>query len=457
MEAYWGLGAAGRSCSNPFAAKSTEYFTNEAPVVGTYIDASLGGHSGLMKQHCDEDSGPVMGSFCNPITAESIANAENFTVEGPVVDTLVSNYKVDASLTEFIGLEENLEVDSVAVGGSFSNPMNAESIANAGYYIPHGPTENTMFPNFDADSGGLVGNFCNPFTSKSTPNSEYENLMFDTPVPYYEDDGKLFGSKGYSNEGSYDAVYPFLPTSTPLALNVDAINEVFHQENQVGFQPITQQNIYDSNQPEKRVEFLQKLHAKGGELQPQLQLDFLQKQHAQDYGNQPKSQEEAKEEEEVVIIGEIPAPKKYRPSRKRKCDIIVSDEELRLDSSGWTKYGQKTLKGSTYPKGYYRCRAKGCPARKHVEKISENPDKFAVWFNNDHQHGQNPAAKSNAFDEKPVLQPNPIITTTASSDLMNSFTMNHDLIKNEEEDWFQDIKIKEEPEDWYERCYDDIA
>lgn len=57
------------------------------------------------------------------------------------------------------------------------------------------------------------------------------------------------------------------------------------------------------------------------------------------------------------------------------------------DSWAWRKYGQKPIKGSPYPRGYYRCSSsKGCPARKQVERSRVDPTTFIVTYSSDHDH-----------------------------------------------------------------------
>lgn len=53
----------------------------------------------------------------------------------------------------------------------------------------------------------------------------------------------------------------------------------------------------------------------------------------------------------------------------------------------WRKYGQKPIKGSPYPRGYYRCSScKGCPARKQVERSHTDPTKLVITYTAEHNH-----------------------------------------------------------------------
>lgn len=128
----------------------------------------------------------------------------------------------------------------------------------------------------------------------------------------------------------------------------------------------------------------------------------------------------------------IPSPKKSRRSvQKRVVSIPIKEiEGSRLkgeisntppsDSWAWRKYGQKPIKGSPYPRGYYRCSSsKGCPARKQVERSRVDPTMLVVTYSaehnhpwpasrNHHHHGQSAAATSKLVkEEAPEIQPDP--------------------------------------------------
>ncbi|KDP25638.1 hypothetical protein JCGZ_20794 [Jatropha curcas] len=57
------------------------------------------------------------------------------------------------------------------------------------------------------------------------------------------------------------------------------------------------------------------------------------------------------------------------------------------DDYTWRKYGQKPIKGSPYPRSYYKCSSmRGCPARKHVERCLQDPSMLLVTYEGDHSH-----------------------------------------------------------------------
>ncbi|GAV81346.1 WRKY domain-containing protein/Plant_zn_clust domain-containing protein [Cephalotus follicularis] len=88
-------------------------------------------------------------------------------------------------------------------------------------------------------------------------------------------------------------------------------------------------------------------------------------------------------------------------SKKRKSKITGILKALAVgekaadippDNFQWRKYGQKPIKGSPYPRGYYKCSTlKGCPARKHVERDPEDPMMMIITYENDHDHFSNDA------------------------------------------------------------------
>ncbi|KAF9673138.1 hypothetical protein SADUNF_Sadunf11G0117400 [Salix dunnii] len=76
----------------------------------------------------------------------------------------------------------------------------------------------------------------------------------------------------------------------------------------------------------------------------------------------------------------IPAPAAANSSRP-------SGEVVPSDLWAWRKYGQKPIKGSPYPRGYYRCSSsKGCSARKQVERSRNDPKMLVITYTSEHNH-----------------------------------------------------------------------
>ncbi|KAG2243928.1 hypothetical protein Bca52824_094238 [Brassica carinata] len=80
-------------------------------------------------------------------------------------------------------------------------------------------------------------------------------------------------------------------------------------------------------------------------------------------------------------------PKKSKKNQQKRVVEQVKEENLLSDAWAWRKYGQKPIKGSPYPRSYYRCSSsKGCLARKQVERNPQNPEKFTITYTNEHNH-----------------------------------------------------------------------
>nr|QRX38899.1 transcription factor WRKY2 [Lilium regale] len=64
-----------------------------------------------------------------------------------------------------------------------------------------------------------------------------------------------------------------------------------------------------------------------------------------------------------------------------------SGEVVPADLWAWRKYGQKPIKGSPHPRGYYRCSSsKGCSARKQVERSRTDPNMLVITYTSEHNH-----------------------------------------------------------------------
>ncbi|EOA27129.1 hypothetical protein CARUB_v10023228mg [Capsella rubella] len=87
---------------------------------------------------------------------------------------------------------------------------------------------------------------------------------------------------------------------------------------------------------------------------------------------------------------------KRRKGQTKKVVCIPAPAAMNSRSSGevvpsdlwaWRKYGQKPIKGSPYPRGYYRCSSsKGCSARKQVERSRTDPNMLVITYTSEHNH-----------------------------------------------------------------------
>ncbi|XP_030474713.2 probable WRKY transcription factor 15 [Syzygium oleosum] len=67
--------------------------------------------------------------------------------------------------------------------------------------------------------------------------------------------------------------------------------------------------------------------------------------------------------------------------------ISLKMADIPPDEYSWRKYGQKPIKGSPHPRGYYKCSSvRGCPARKHVERALDDPAMLIVTYEGEHNH-----------------------------------------------------------------------
>ncbi|WVZ77048.1 hypothetical protein U9M48_024950 [Paspalum notatum var. saurae] len=86
------------------------------------------------------------------------------------------------------------------------------------------------------------------------------------------------------------------------------------------------------------------------------------------------------------VPGSVPRSKR-RKNQVKKVVCHVPADGSSSDVWAWRKYGQKPIKGSPYPRGYYRCSSsKGCAARKQVERSRADPNTFILTYTGEHNH-----------------------------------------------------------------------
>ncbi|KAL3851408.1 hypothetical protein ACJIZ3_013290 [Penstemon smallii] len=138
-----------------------------------------------------------------------------------------------------------------------------------------------------------------------------------------------------------------------------------------------------------------------------------------------------------------------RAIQKRVVSVRIKDiEKLKMrgdqmsappsDSWAWRKYGQKPIKGSPYPRAYYRCSSsKGCPARKQVERSRVDPEMLVVTYACEHNHPWPAVSRNNHnhHHQKNTMSTPAITTTTTTSD-------DEELEEEEEEE--EEVEVEEE-------------
>ncbi|KAI7756764.1 hypothetical protein M8C21_028765 [Ambrosia artemisiifolia] len=89
--------------------------------------------------------------------------------------------------------------------------------------------------------------------------------------------------------------------------------------------------------------------------------------------------------------------RKHRVKRSIKVPAVSNKlADIPPDEYSWRKYGQKPIKGSPHPRGYYKCSSmRGCPARKHVERCLDDSTMLIVTYEGDHNHTRVPSQSAN--------------------------------------------------------------
>ncbi|KAE8055406.1 hypothetical protein FH972_012246 [Carpinus fangiana] len=96
---------------------------------------------------------------------------------------------------------------------------------------------------------------------------------------------------------------------------------------------------------------------------------------------QPEQQQQSKKQQPATYR------RLSRKNQHKRVVQYVAGEGNGSDLWAWRKYGQKPIKGSPYPRSYYRCSSsKGCPARKQVERSNLDPGNFIVTYTSEHNH-----------------------------------------------------------------------
>ncbi|CAI9300422.1 unnamed protein product [Lactuca saligna] len=91
---------------------------------------------------------------------------------------------------------------------------------------------------------------------------------------------------------------------------------------------------------------------------------------------------------------DVQASKKRQAAEKIVVTVKLEENEGKkrsenasCDCWSWRKYGQKPIKGSPYPRGYYRCStSKSCSAKKQVELCRTDASMLIITYTSTHNH-----------------------------------------------------------------------
>nr|ABR16161.1 unknown [Picea sitchensis] len=91
-----------------------------------------------------------------------------------------------------------------------------------------------------------------------------------------------------------------------------------------------------------------------------------------------------KSETKQTIESPNPVPQNTEQIQRSLPPIPIADRPS-FDGYNWRKYGQKQVKGSEYPRSYYKCTHPNCPVKKKVER-SHDGQITEIVYKGEHSH-----------------------------------------------------------------------
>jgi len=88
----------------------------------------------------------------------------------------------------------------------------------------------------------------------------------------------------------------------------------------------------------------------------------------------------------------IPEPPNAPHHERRHQSFPAPVDKPADDGYNWRKYGQKQVKGSEYPRSYYRCTSPNCPVKKKVER-SFDGHITEIIYKGQHNHEPPPSGR----------------------------------------------------------------
>lgn len=128
-----------------------------------------------------------------------------------------------------------------------------------------------------------------------------------------------------------------------------------------------------------------------------------------DSNNTNASSPQLESEPSSELKSETQTSKKRKMAEKTVVAVRIGENVGKLKNEGlpsdfwsWRKYGQKPIKGSPYPRGYYKCStSKGCSAKKQVERCRTDASMLIITYTSTHNHPCPTTTTSNSPQQQP--------------------------------------------------------
>ncbi|XP_061339193.1 WRKY transcription factor 55 [Gastrolobium bilobum] len=218
---------------------------------------------------------------------------------------------------------------------------------------------------------------------------------------------------------------------------------LLHEHAQIGASPTSMQGLLGSGsyaqamvqqQPFDVRTLLETKIISGGDLQQlryrgTLQIGEMGGRDLEGSAERSKGSEGEMQGIEASPSRQRKSSRKNDPEKKTMmipAPLVGNTEMPREDGFTWRKYGQKEILGKKYPRGYFRCthqKLYGCPAKKQVQRLNDNPNIFEVTYRGEHTCYMSSTAPS-SFPQTQLLMDisNDMNQTTISPRLSTSST-----------------------------------
>ncbi|CAN7058343.1 unnamed protein product [Brassica oleracea var. botrytis] len=268
--------------------------------------------------------------------------------------------------------KEDLPSTSKSTGAAPSRPT---------LNLPPRPFTETFFNGGVGFSPGPMTLVSNMFSDSDESSRSFSQLLAGVVMP-----SPATGSEGNSNSSSVDVVDPRFKQSRPTGLMVSQSPSVFTVSPGLSpamlldspsflglFSPV--QGSYGMTHQQALAQVTAQAVQANANMQPQTEHPPSSQVQSQNPTSAPDSSQLAQRETSDINIIE------HNRSQQQPLNVDKPAD----DGYNWRKYGQKQVKGSEFPRSYYKCTNPGCPVKKKVER-SLDGQVTEIIYKGQHNH-----------------------------------------------------------------------